>query len=196
MKRILPEKLISQPASFLQEAAIMTRMHHENVVRLFGVVLDTKAVMLVSELAPCGSLLECLQSPPTGREPFSLGTLCDFALQIARGMAYLSEQRLIHRDLAARNVLVSSPTKASNSAALANLVFQFVKVKISDFGLSRSLGHGEDYYRSEFSPTMKLPIAWCAPECINFLRFTSASDVWAYGVCLWGSNLEKQFTTK
>lgn len=25
----------------------------------------------------------------------------------------------------------------------------------------------------------------CAPECINFLRFTNASDVWAYGVCLW-----------
>lgn len=25
----------------------------------------------------------------------------------------------------------------------------------------------------------------CAPECINFLRFTNASDVWAYSVCLW-----------
>uniref|UniRef100_A0A915MXM1 Protein kinase domain-containing protein n=1 Tax=Meloidogyne javanica TaxID=6303 RepID=A0A915MXM1_MELJA len=44
---------------------------------------------------------------------------------------------------------------------------------------------GEEYYRSEFNLSMKLPIAWCAPECINFLRFTSASDVWAYGVFLW-----------
>lgn len=68
---------------------------------------------------------------------------------------------------------------------LIGLSFASIQVKISDFGLSRSLGHGEDYYRSEFSPTLKLPIAWCAPECINFLRFTSASDVWAYGVCLW-----------
>ena len=25
----------------------------------------------------------------------------------------------------------------------------------------------------------------CAPECINFLRFTSQSDVWAFGVTLW-----------
>ena len=25
----------------------------------------------------------------------------------------------------------------------------------------------------------------CAPECINYLRFTSSSDVWAYGVTLW-----------
>ena len=25
----------------------------------------------------------------------------------------------------------------------------------------------------------------CAPECISYLRFTSASDIWAYGVTLW-----------
>lgn len=25
----------------------------------------------------------------------------------------------------------------------------------------------------------------CAPESINYLKFTSASDVWAYGVTLW-----------
>lgn len=59
-----------------------------------------------------------------------------------------------------------------------------IQVKISDFGLSRWLGAGEDYYRSDHNPTMKLPIAWCAPECINVLRFTSASDVYAYGVTL------------
>lgn len=76
---------------------------------------------------------------------------------------------VLHRDLAARNILVFSKSK----------------VKISDFGLSRALGVGEDYYQSNFNVNLKLPIAWCAPECINFLRFTNASDVWAFGVCLW-----------
>lgn len=50
VKRVLPEKLIANPTNFLQEAAIMTRMRHENVVRLYGVVLDTKALMLVCYL--------------------------------------------------------------------------------------------------------------------------------------------------
>lgn len=84
-------------------------------------------------------------------------------------MMYLETNRLIHRDLAARNILV----------------FNKNKVKISDFGLSRALGVGKDYYKTNFNVNLKLPIAWCPPECINYLKFTSASDVWAYGVCLW-----------
>lgn len=73
------------------------------------------------------------------------------------------------RDLAARNILVFSKNK----------------VKISDFGLSRALGQGKDYYQTNFNVNLKLPIAWCAPECITYLRFTTASDVWAFGVTLW-----------
>jgi len=49
---------------------------------------------------------------------------------------------LIFRDLAARNILVFSKNK----------------VKISDFGLSRALGQGKDYYQTNFNVNLKLPI--------------------------------------
>lgn len=168
IKCLSRERMQNNPIEFLKEAAIMHSIDHEHIVRLYGVVLDTSSLMLVTELAPLRSLLECLKEPSL-RASFPVTSLCDFAVQIADGMQYLEAKRLIHRDLAARNILVFSKNK----------------VKISDFGLSRALGVGKDYYQTNFNVNLKLPIAWCAPECISYLKFTSASDVWAYGVTLW-----------
>ncbi|KRY85101.1 Tyrosine-protein kinase PR2 [Trichinella pseudospiralis] len=168
VKKILPEKMHSNPLDFLQEAAIMHRVNHEHIVRFYGVVLNPKSVMLVTELAPLRSLVECLRQPAF-RPSFTVPRLCDYIEQICAGMAYLEANRLIHRDLAARNILV----------------FSLELVKVADFGLSRALGAGEEYYHSNVSVNLKLPIAWCAPECITYLKFTSASDVWSFGVTMW-----------
>ncbi|XP_045470337.1 activated Cdc42 kinase-like isoform X2 [Harmonia axyridis] len=170
IKCLSKDRMQSNMVEFLKEASIMHNIDHPNIVRFFGVVLPNieGSLMLVTELAPLRSLLECLKEPSL-RSSFPVLTLCDFAYQIVDGMTYLEANRLIHRDLAARNILVFSKNK----------------VKISDFGLSRALGQGKDYYQTNFNVNLKLPIAWCAPECITYLRFTSASDVWAFGVTLW-----------
>uniref|UniRef100_A0AAR5P1S0 non-specific protein-tyrosine kinase n=2 Tax=Dendroctonus ponderosae TaxID=77166 RepID=A0AAR5P1S0_DENPD len=170
VKCLSRDRMQSNMVEFLKEASIMHNIDHPNIVRFFGVVLPNieGSLMLVTELAPLRSLLECLKEPSL-RSSFPVLTLCDFAYQICDGMQYLEANRLIHRDLAARNILVFSKNK----------------VKISDFGLSRALGQGKDYYQTNFNVNLKLPIAWCAPECISYLRFTTASDVWAFGVTLW-----------
>ncbi|NXU56292.1 EPHA8 protein, partial [Turnix velox] len=86
---------------------------------------------------------------------------------IGAGMRYLSDLGYVHRDLAARNILVNS-----------NLV-----CKVSDFGLSRIL---EDDPDAAYTTTGgKIPIRWTAPEAIAFRKFSSASDVWSYGIVMW-----------
>eukprot|EP00064_Thunnus_orientalis_P008470 superscaffoldBa00001006_g8493 len=86
---------------------------------------------------------------------------------IASGMKYLSDMSYVHRDLAARNILVNS-----------NLV-----CKVSDFGMSRVL---EDDPEAAYTTRGgKIPIRWTAPEAIAYRKFTSASDVWSYGIVMW-----------
>lgn len=31
----------------------------------------------------------------------------------------------------------------------------------------------------------KIPVRWTAPEAIQYRKFTSASDVWSYGIVMW-----------
>ncbi|KAA3676592.1 uncharacterized protein DEA37_0006998 [Paragonimus westermani] len=154
---------------FFKEIALMHQLNHPDIVRLYGVCVDCKdSIKVVTELAPLRSLLECLREPEL-RASLPVPVLHRFAVQIARAMTYLEELELVHRDLAARNVLVFSKDV----------------VKLSDFGMSRALQLGKSYYQSNLNVNLKLPIAWCAPECIHNSQFTSSSDVWAYGVTLW-----------
>lgn len=168
IKSLSKERMQNSTVEFMKEYEIMQTIRHENIVTVFGVVLETSPIMIITELAPLRSLLECLKEPDL-RSTLTVPCLALFSRQICAGMKYLESRRLIHRDLAARNILVFSKSL----------------VKISDFGLSRALGVDKNYYQTNFNMNLKLPIAWCAPECITFLQFSSASDVWAFAVTMW-----------
>ena len=73
---------------FMKEYEIMQSIDHANIVRLYGVVLDGEQIMLITELAPLRSLLECLKEPSL-RSIFTVPCLANFAAQICSGMQYL-----------------------------------------------------------------------------------------------------------
>ncbi|XP_046879330.1 activated CDC42 kinase 1 isoform X2 [Hypomesus transpacificus] len=148
---------------FIREVNAMHSLSHQNLIRLYGVVL-TQPMKMVTELAPLGSLLDRLRKR---QGHILISSLCGYAVQVACGMSYLEQKRFLHRDLAARNVLLSTNDT----------------VKIGDFGLMRALPSHTDTYVMEESH--KVPFAWCAPESLKTRTFSHASDTWMFGVTLW-----------
>ncbi|XP_052379427.1 ephrin type-A receptor 7 isoform X1 [Oncorhynchus keta] len=175
-----------QRRDFLCEASIMGQFDHPNVVHLEGVVTRGKPVMIVIEYMENCSLDAFLRKHDG---QFTVIQLVGMLRGIAAGMRYLSDMGYVHRDLAARNVLVNS-----------NLV-----CKVSDFGLSRVIdddpeavytttGKMQDIMNLIFTPATdlhfteqggKIPVRWTAMEAIQYRKFTSASDVWSYGIVMW-----------
>ncbi|XP_052389015.1 focal adhesion kinase 1-like isoform X2 [Carassius gibelio] len=146
---------------FLQEALTMRQFDHPHIVKLIGIITENP-VWIIMELCTLGELRSFLQ---IRKYNLDLSALILFSYQLSTALAYLEVKRFVHRDIAARNVLVSSMDC----------------VKLGDFGLSRYM-EDSSYYKASKG---KLPIKWMAPESINFRRFTSASDVWMFGVCMW-----------
>ncbi|XP_015264180.1 PREDICTED: receptor tyrosine-protein kinase erbB-3 [Gekko japonicus] len=137
-------------------------LDHAYIIRLLGICPGTQ-LQLVTQLLPLGSLLEYIRK---NKDAIGPQLMLNWCVQIAKGMYYLEEHRMVHRNLAARNVLVKSPSQ----------------VQVADFGIADLLYPDDKKY---FYNEIKTPIKWMALESIHFGKYTHQSDVWSYGVTLW-----------
>uniref|UniRef100_A0A2K6FSI1 Epithelial discoidin domain-containing receptor 1 n=1 Tax=Propithecus coquereli TaxID=379532 RepID=A0A2K6FSI1_PROCO len=181
VKILRPDATKNARNDFLKEVKIMSRLKDPNIIRLLGVCVQDDPLCMITDYMENGDLNQFLsahqledkaaEGAPGDREAaqgptISYPMLLHVAAQIASGMRYLATLNFVHRDLATRNCLVG----------------ENFTIKIADFGMSRNLYAG-DYYRVQGRAV--LPIRWMAWECILMGKFTTASDVWAFGVTLW-----------
>ncbi|XP_066302386.1 uncharacterized protein [Branchiostoma lanceolatum] len=163
----------NEMVSLLQEGLRMIKFNHDNVLELTGICVHGNQAMIVLPYMKHGDLRKYLIKKQT----LPLLENLRLCLDIARGMAYLSDNDIVHRDLAARNCMLD----------------ENLRVKVADFGLCRDV-HEKGYYRIQSwetgqhpcpPPQVKLPYKWMAPESHATYIFDTKTDIWSYGIVLW-----------
>lgn len=148
-----------------REIAIMKKLHHPNVLRLYEVMDDPKMnkLFLVLEYMKYGDLLSHQKKKHpngTGEYLHDRDLHCVF-LQVILGLAYLHEQKIVHGDIKPQNLLVGDKDV----------------VKIADFGISQSL-YGS---KQKLTDTAGTP-AFMSPEMCSGEEYSGQlADVWAVG---------------
>lgn len=162
-----------------REIAIMKKLNHPNVLRLYEVMDDPSMnkLFLVLEYMKHGDLLShqkkkhaASSSSGTGGGEATTGNAmeslhdrdlhCVF-LQVVLGLAYLHEQKIVHGDIKPQNILVGDKDA----------------VKIADFGISQSL-YGS---KQKLTDTAGTP-AFMSPEMCSGEEYSGQlADIWAVG---------------
>lgn len=146
---------------FRSEITLLSRLHHENVLKLVAACRKTPVYCVITEYLEEGSLRAFLHKLEHKTLPYT--KLIAFALDIARAMEYIHSQGIIHRDLKPENILID----------------RGFHMKVADFGTAceeaycDSLADDPGTYR------------WMAPEMIKHKSYNRKVDVYSFGLILW-----------
>ncbi|PKC58274.1 kinase-like protein, partial [Rhizophagus irregularis] len=147
------------------QVTILKELHDwQNIIKLYGAVLDGNKWYLVTEWAEHGNLREFYTNH---KDRFNLRLKLRMSLDIARGLNFLGTVEMLHRDIRAENVLVTF----NETAKLANF-------KLSRHVTAKTLNLNQTLER----------VRYCAPELLERApndKYNQKCEVYSFGILLW-----------
>jgi hypothetical protein len=165
LRYVLFEEML---ADLQKEIELLQSLRSPHVITFYGTACLDMRMCMVIELAPLGHLKGLIITKP---ELFTLPLQVKVALDIARGMALLHNNAILHRDVKCENVLMFS---TNPKAAVCG--------KLSDFGTSRATSDHDA--AASYTKGVGTPV-YMAPELLERKPYSSAVDVYAFGIVLW-----------
>ncbi|XP_065637311.1 LEAF RUST 10 DISEASE-RESISTANCE LOCUS RECEPTOR-LIKE PROTEIN KINASE-like 1.1 isoform X4 [Quercus suber] len=150
---------------FLNEVKILTRLHHKNLVSLYGCTSrHSRELLLVYEFVPNGTVADHIHGDRATPGSLKWATRLSIAIETASALTYLHASDIIHRDVKTNNILLDD---------------NFC-VKVADFGLSRLFPNDVTHVSTAPQGTP----GYVDPEYHQYYQLTSKSDVYSFGVVL------------
>ncbi|XP_051135784.1 serine/threonine/tyrosine-protein kinase HT1-like [Andrographis paniculata] len=146
---------------FHREVTLLSRLHHENVIKFVGACRKPLVFCIITEYLPEGSLRAFLHR--LEHEHLAWDRLLSMALDVARGMEYIHTQKVIHRDLKPENILITKD----------------FHLKVADFGIACEEAYCD--LLADDPGTYR----WMAPEMIKRKHYGRKVDVYGFGLILW-----------
>ncbi|KAI5019605.1 hypothetical protein ZWY2020_044493 [Hordeum vulgare] len=159
----------NQGVEFLAEAQTLAKIHHKNLVSLFGYCKEREYMALVYEYMSEGALDKHLRGRDNNTRTLSWRQRLLIALESAQGLEYLHKgcnPPLIHRDVKTSNILLNAKLQA----------------KIADFGLLKAFNNNCDTHVST-ARVVGTP-GYLDPVYYTTFQLTNKSDVFSFGVVL------------
>lgn len=150
---------------FMNEVEILTGLHHQNLVSLYGCTTrHSRELLLVYEYIPNGTVADHLhgQRAKPGMLPWHIRM--NIAIETASALVYLHASDIIHRDVKTSNILLDN----------------HFGVKVADFGLSRLFPN----HVTHISTAPQGTPGYVDPEYHEYYQLTDKSDVYSFGVVL------------
>lgn len=147
-----------------QEAEILGRVSHKNIVRTLDVIETPSHTYMVLEYMKGGDLFDYFAE----HESISEQQAAQVLVQIIQGVAYLHSQGIVHRDIKPENILCSNRSWP-------------LEVKVGDFGLAALTAPNGEVSDGTYVGTLD----YTAPEMLQRQEYGGEVDMWSIGVVLY-----------
>ena len=169
--KVIKKSLISDGEHdlLIQEAQILSSLHHPNIVKFYDVIITDKKMMIVMELLEEGTVTQLIQEKTRNNQKISDEEASLLMKTLFSAVDYIHSKGIIHRDLKPDNVMIKNKNDLST-------------VKIVDFGISAhfsKLG-----YMSSLTAKCGT-LLFMAPELAFKKQYKTPVDLWACGIILY-----------
>ncbi|XP_024165489.1 LEAF RUST 10 DISEASE-RESISTANCE LOCUS RECEPTOR-LIKE PROTEIN KINASE-like 1.3 isoform X2 [Rosa chinensis] len=161
----LYENNFKRVEQFMNEVEILTRLEHQNLVKLYGCTSRrSRELLLVYEYISNGTVADHLHGKRMESGFLSWPVRLSIAIETADALAFLHRNDVIHRDVKTNNILLDDD----------------FCVKVADFGLSRLFPNDQTHVSTAPQGTP----GYVDPEYYQCYQLTDKSDVYSFGVVL------------